>query len=319
MKHPRFLDQDRQLRGVAQVVGHHRGEKLDRVIRLQPRRLIRNDRIGGGVRFVEAVAREFLEQVEHLVRLALGDVVLRATTLHEGLALLLHLFDLLLAHRAPQQISAAERVTAEHLRRLHDLLLINEHAVGLLGNRFEQRVRINNLHLAVPPRDEVGDEVHRPRTIERHERGDVLDRTDLKLPAQVAHASRFQLEHADGVALVEQVVRLRITERQAVNVDRDAMTALHHLDRVADDGQRLQPEEVHLQQAEITDRAHRVLRDDAAVVIKLERQIIDQRLRTDDDARRVDRAVARQVFEHEGGVHEFARGFLGVVGLLELG
>ena len=183
MKHPRFLDQDRELRGVAQIVGHHRREELDRIVRLQPRRLIRDNRVGGGVRFVEAVAREFFEQVEDFVRLALGDVVLLATTLHEGLALLLHLLDLLLAHRAAQQISTAERVTAEHLRGLHDLLLIDEHAIGLLGNRFKQRVRINDLHLAVPARDEVGNEVHRSRSIKRHERGDVLDGADLELAA----------------------------------------------------------------------------------------------------------------------------------------
>ena len=45
-------------------------------------------------------------------------------------ALLRHLLLVLFAHRAPQQIGAAERVAGEHLRGLHDLLLIDENAVG---------------------------------------------------------------------------------------------------------------------------------------------------------------------------------------------
>jgi hypothetical protein len=32
-----------------------------------------------------------------------------------------HLLDLLLAHRAPQEVRAAERIAAQHLRDLHHL------------------------------------------------------------------------------------------------------------------------------------------------------------------------------------------------------
>ena len=41
-----------------------------------------------------------------------------------------HLLGLLLAHRAAQQVGAAERVAGEHLRDLHDLFLVQDHAVG---------------------------------------------------------------------------------------------------------------------------------------------------------------------------------------------
>ena len=88
-----------------------------------------------------------------------------------------------------------------------------------------------------------------------------------------------------------------------------------HLAGVADDGQRLQPEEIHLQQAEIADRTHRVLRDDGAVLVLLERQQIHQRLIADHDAGGMDGRVARDVFEHERGVDQFARDFLRFVSL----
>ena len=56
-----------QLVGVGEVEGHRRGEELDRVVRLQIGGLVGDQRIGGGVRLVEAVAGELLHQLEDLV------------------------------------------------------------------------------------------------------------------------------------------------------------------------------------------------------------------------------------------------------------
>ena len=65
------------------------------------------------------------------------------------------------------------------------------------------------------------------------------------------------------------------------------------------------PEEIHLEQAQIADRPHRVLRDDGAVLVFFQRQQVDQRLVANDDAGGVDRGVARQVFQDEGRVDQF--------------
>ena len=91
---------------------------------------------------------------------------------------------------------------------------------------------------------------------------------------------------------------------------------LHHLAGVANDRQRLQPEKIHLQQAEIADRTHRVLRDDRAVFVLLERQQIHQRLVADHHAGGVHRGVAREIFQDERRIDQFARDFFGVVSLL---
>ena len=121
---------------------------------------------------------------------------------HELLALLRHLLLVLLAHRAAQQIGAAERVAGEHLRGLHDLLLIDEDAVGFRRHVVEQRVRRLDLRLALLALDVIRDQVHRARPIEREERVDVLDVLDVELPADADHAAGFQLEHADRLAAV---------------------------------------------------------------------------------------------------------------------
>ncbi len=85
----------------------------------------------------------------------------------EDLALLGHFLGLLLAHRAPQQIRAAERVAGQHLRRLHHLLLVNHDAVGLAADRLQQRMLVFDLHFAVAALDEFGNQLHRPGPIQR--------------------------------------------------------------------------------------------------------------------------------------------------------
>ena len=235
----RLVDILAELRGVAHVVGHHGAVKLHRVIRLQVSRLIGDDSVGRGVRFVKAVAGKFFEQIENLVRLGFRNAVFFLASLDENAALLRHLLGLFLAHGAPQQIGAAERVAGEHLRSLHHLLLVNQNAVSLAGDRLEQWMFVFDSYFAVPPFDEFRDEFHRAGTIEGDERRDVFDRTDLKLPAQVAHPAGFQLENAERVRLVEQVVGLGVVERQRVNRHVKALRALDHFARVADDRQRL--------------------------------------------------------------------------------
>ena len=59
--------EDIELVGVAEVECHQRGEKLDRIVGLQISRLIGDERIGGGMRLVEAIAGEFRHLVENLI------------------------------------------------------------------------------------------------------------------------------------------------------------------------------------------------------------------------------------------------------------
>ena len=145
-----------------------------------------------------------------------------------------------------------------------------------------------DLHFAVAALDEFGNQFHRAGPVQRHQRGDVFDGTDLEFPAQIAHPAGFQLEHAERFRLVQQVVGFRVVERQMVNVNLDAVRAFDHFAGVADDGERLQPEKIHLQQAEVADGIHRVLGDERAAVVLLEREQIHQRLVADDDAGGVD-------------------------------
>ena len=70
--------------------------------------------------------------------------------------------------------------------------------------------------------------------------------------------------------------------------------------RVADERQRAQAEEVHLQQADALDFLHRPLRDDFVLLALVERDELGQRPRGDDDAGGVDRGVPGHALEALG-------------------
>ena len=93
--------------------------------------------------------------------------------------------------------------------------------------------------------------------------------------------------------LREHLVGRRVVERDLRDVE-----AADQLDRLVDHVEVAQAEEVHLQQAEPLDVAHRELGDDLLVgALLLQRHDVDQRLGADHDAGGVDRVRARQPLE----------------------
>ena len=73
-----------ELVGQRHVEAHRRGVEFGAVVRLQPGRLIGDQRVGGGVALVEAVAGELVDQVEQLVGLGRRDLVVRRAALDEA-------------------------------------------------------------------------------------------------------------------------------------------------------------------------------------------------------------------------------------------
>ena len=130
-----------QFVGVRHVERHGRGEELDGIVRLHVGGVIGDQRIGGGVRLVEAVVGEFGEQVEDRVGVVLGQPLFQGAV-DEADALGVHLRLDLLAHGAAQQIGFAERIAGQDLGDLHHLFLVDDDAEGLLQHRLQQRMHI---------------------------------------------------------------------------------------------------------------------------------------------------------------------------------
>ena len=198
-----------------QVRGHERARMVD----LKIRGLISDPCVRGGVRLVEAVAGELLHLVEELARTLLLHPALDGA-LDEDVALHRHLFGLLFAHGATQQVGAAETVAGDHLRDLHHLLLVAHDAVRFRKDRLEPRVQIFDALAAMLPCDVGRNQLHWSRPIHCVQRNQVLETRRLRLHAHVAHSARFELEDRIGTAFGENLVRRRIVERELVEIER---------------------------------------------------------------------------------------------------
>ena len=204
--------------GVVDREAHAGGDEHLRMVRLQPGGLVGDQRVGGGVRFVEAVVGELRHQVEDFGGLRRIDAALDRA-LGEDVALRLHLRGDLLAHGAAQQVGAAEAVAGHRLGDLHHLFLVDHDAVGLGQDVVDDRMR-RVPFLAVLAPAVIGDVGHRAGTIQRDGGDQVLEPVGPHLPQRVAHALAFHLEHPAGIAALQHLVGFRVVQRQAVEIDR---------------------------------------------------------------------------------------------------
>ena len=109
-------------------------------------------------------------------------------------------------------------------------------------------------------------------------RGDqVLEPVRTHQAQRVAHALTFHLEHPAGIAARQHLERLRVVERQAVEIDRLAQPAQQPL-RAFQNSERGETEEVELHQSGLLDMLHRILRDqEIGAWIAIQRHQFDQR------------------------------------------
>ena len=106
---------------------------------------------------------------------------------------------------------------------------------------------------------------------------------------------------------------LRVVERDVVEVDLDPAVVADEVDRLAQDGQVRQAQEVELEQAERLDGVHLVLgHQPVRVGGLLERHQLGQRLAADDHAGGVRGGVAGDALELPGEVDDPLDGRVGV-------
>ena len=286
------------------------GHVLGRVVRLQVRGPVRQDAVRGRVGLVERVVRERQQDVPERVHGLVGVAALVHARLEAG-ELLVQLRLLLLAHRAAEDVGLAEREAGELLRDRHDLLLVHDQAERgaehVLQRLRELRVDRDDLLQPVLPQRVVRVRVraHRARAVQRADRGDVLEVVGLHQPQQGPHRAAVELEHPEGVARGEELVRQLVGERQVLEHRAVTAVRLDVVERVLDDREVPEAQEVHLDQAQRLAGRVVELRDDLAVLLAaLDRDHVGERDARHDHAAGVDAPLPLQPLEPERGVED---------------
>ena len=169
---------------------------------------------------------------------------------HSGEELVLHLghqVALLLPHRLAQVVGLGRAEPGHLLGDLHQLLLVDAAPVGGLGDRAQAGVRVADRGGVALAAGVVVDEAHRAGPVQRHQGDDVVEVGRAHAAERVAHPVGLELEDPDRVAAREHLERLRIVERDPLDVDLVPPRSLDDLDRVLDHVEVAQAQEVHLQ------------------------------------------------------------------------
>ena len=139
-------------------------------------------------------------------------------------------------------------------------------------------------------------------------------------PEQVAHRAAVELEHPEGLPAGEQLVGGLVVEPEGVEVERLLAVQRDVVQRVVDDREVAQTQEVHLQQAEGLADPHVELRDDGAVgLAPLDRDDVDQRFLGHDHAGGVYAPLPLEALEVPRGVDDLLHLRVGLVEGAHLG
>ena len=230
-------------------------------MRLQVGRLVGDERVSRGVRFVEPVARELFHEIEELLRFGRRHAV-PARASQKFLAHRHHVLVFLLAHGAPQDVRFTQAEPGDAGGNLDHLLLIHDHAVSFLENLLELRQVVGHPLAAQLARDEIVDHTHRPGAVKGVQSNQVSEAVGLGAPQDVRHAAAFKLEYPRRQSLSEQLIGLAIVERHTREIQPLAARRFNQLQAVIDNRQRGKPQKVHLEQADGFEVVHRVLRGD---------------------------------------------------------
>ena len=181
-----LLHQLGNLGDLRKAAGHQRCHVFGWIVCLEIGCLIGYPGIAGGVRLVEGVGGKLLpvapDLLEHsrivAVLLSLLDE-LRLHRIYDSL--------LLLTHRLTEGIRLASGEACQLAGKEHHLLLIHRDAVGILEVFLHAGDIVGDGLLAVLAGDEVGDVIHRSRTVEGVHGDEVLENRRLQLAEILLH------------------------------------------------------------------------------------------------------------------------------------
>ena len=201
---------------------------------------------------VECILGEFLPVLPDLVQSLFRVPVLHAT-FHE-LALEVHKdVDLLLPHGLAEPVRITLGEAGQFLGQEHHLLLVDRDSVSVLEVFLHLRQVVLDLFGTELPCDEVRDVVHRAWSVEGVHCDQVLEPLRMEFLEPLFHPGGFELEHRVGVSAAVESVGLLVVDGDGLYVDILTLAEFYVVQALVDDGEGVQPQEIHLQHAYVFD------------------------------------------------------------------
>ena len=282
--------------------GKQRRHILARIVAFEPRRLIGNRSIGGGVGLIEGIGGKALHLTEHGSGCSLVNTAAHAAlhyhiavfvghTVDKNGAFALHDVMLFLAHGAAHDVCSAEAIARQLTEYLHDLLLINNAAISDVENPPEPLMLIADVRGVMTAVYVGGNAIHRTGTVKRQHSDQVLHTVRVQLGENIFHSLALKLKNTLRCAARNHREHLGVVLFYVVRrIGR--VGARNQLLCVVYDGEVAQPQKINFQQSQLLESRHGKLRDDVVIVLG-ERHIVGHRPVRDDNACRVHCRMAR--------------------------
>ena len=166
---------------------------------------------------------------------------------------------------------------------------------------------------------------HGPGPVQSDQRSHVVEARRGQGAQRLAHGRTLELEDAHRVGPAQHLERGLVRQVDGVDVGSLPCRLLDPVERPFDHREVAEPEEVHLQQAQLLDAVHFVLRDDGGVLggatgvgLALDGQIVGQRVPGDDHRGGMDPVLAAQALEAQRDVDDLLGLGVGLVHGAEL-
>ena len=281
------------------LVVEERAHERRRVVGLQVRARVGDEREARRVRLGKAVERERADRAHDRVGRLARDPTLRHPAAQPSLDSLHALPGALEAHRPPQLLGLAAREAGRGHGDPQELLLEERHPERALQDRLERRVQVRRrlepgataqVRVDHPPDD-------RPGADDRHLDHQVVEALGLHARQRRHLRAALHLEDAHGVGRPQHAVDLWVVRRQVGELDRRALPPQHD-ERVLERRQHPEAEQIDLDDAEVGAVLLVPLHDHAVGHAGgLERHHLVEPPARDDHPARVLAEVARQVLD----------------------
>ena len=187
-------------------------------------RPISDQSIARSVRLVKTVVGELFKVIPEFFDFSTIGVRMFNGTLNKLALHFFHKFDIFLTNGFSKRIRLATGKSANFLRNLHKLLLINQNSVSVFKGIRHMIFVESNFFFSVLSGDKFWNFAHRTRSIQRHHRDNVFELSWFQFAQIAFHSSGFKLKNTSRITTCEKLVSFFIIKTQSCKINIDSVS-----------------------------------------------------------------------------------------------